>query len=148
MRQNKLRVFVHFVWATWDRQPLITEAIENDLYRYVQGVCEEHQSPVLAIGGMPDHVHLLVALSNTIALSGLMKYVKGGSSRYIAESLLPGEGFKWQGNYGDFSVSPHDKDRVIRYIQNQKHHHSNGSLWSHAESSWEGDPPDTSARPA
>ena len=65
MLKNKLCVAVHFVWATWDRQPLITEDIERGLWRYIETVCTDDHCEVLAIGGMPDHVHLLALLSNT-----------------------------------------------------------------------------------
>ena len=65
MLKNKLCVAVHFVWATWDRQPLITEDIERGLWRYIGAVCADDHCEVLAIGGMPSHVHLLALLSNT-----------------------------------------------------------------------------------
>ena len=65
MLKNKLCVAVHFVWATWDRQPLITEDIERGLWRYIETVCTDDHCEVLAIGGMPSHVHLLALLSNT-----------------------------------------------------------------------------------
>jgi putative transposase len=120
LRQNKLSVFLHLVWSTWDRLPLISETIERDLYRYIENTCRQHGCSVLAIGGTVDHVHLLVSYANTITIGDLMEYVKGGSSRFVTEKLNPGEFFKWQGNYGTFSVSPHDKNKVIRYIENQK----------------------------
>ena len=137
MRQNKIRLYAHFVWSTWNRQPLITEAIESDLYRFIQGICLDHRCAVLAIGGMPDHVHLLVALSNTITVADLMEFVKGGFSRFVTERLLHEEWFKWQGSYGVFSVSPQDKNKVIRYIQNQKQHHADGTVWTHAEETFQ-----------
>lgn len=137
MRRNKLSVFVHFVWATWDRLPLVTEEIKRDLYRYISTVCQDDKCEALAIGGMPDHVHLFVALSSTITLADLMRHVKGGSSRFVSERLKPGEWFEWQGNYGAFSVSPRDKNRVIRYILYQKQHHADGKLWPESEETFE-----------
>jgi len=133
MRRNKLEVFVHFVWATWDRLPLLMEEIERDVHRYISVVCADDGCQVLAIGGMPDHVHLLVKLSNTISLATLMKDVKGGSSPFVTEKLKAGDWFQWQGHYGAFSVRPKDVRPVIDYIQNQKARHGSGDLWRHAE---------------
>ena len=133
MRRNKLRVLIHFVWATQDRRPLITAEIERRLHRYLTSVCRQHGCPVVAIGGMPDHIHLLVSLSNTMTLSELMKEIKGSSSRFFSEQLNPDGWFAWQPNYGAFSVSPADKEKVMAYILHQKQHHADGALWKSAE---------------
>jgi len=93
MARNWERAYMHFVWATWDRLPLVTEDIERDVHRYIERVCTDDKCDVLAVGGMPDHVHLLVALPGTIGYSELMKHVKGGSSRLISAKLKPGEWF-------------------------------------------------------
>ena len=137
MLKNKLCVAVHFVWATWDRQPLITEAVERDLYKYIEAVCADDHCKVLALGGMPDHVHLLVLLSNTVTMADFMRHVKGGSSRFIPKCLTPGSWFAWQGSYGAFSVSqanipksgclhpkpktaPHRRNAVSKRRRNQR----------------------------
>ena len=133
MLKNKLCVAVHFVWATWDRQPLITPDIERDLWRYIGAVCADDKCEVLAIGGMPDYVHLLVLLSNTITLADFVQHVKGGSSRFVSEKLTPGAWFQWQGSYGAFSVSRPQIAKVVDYIANQKQHHAEGTLWPDAE---------------
>ncbi len=133
MLKNKLSVAVHFVWATWDRQPLITDEIARRLYKYMEAVCHDDKCEVLAVGGMPDHAHLLVLLSNTVTLAELVRHVKGGSSRFVTEILKPGPYFAWQGSYGAFSVSRANIPKVIAYIQNQKEHHTNGTLYPNAE---------------
>ncbi|MGI4791038.1 MAG: IS200/IS605 family transposase [Janthinobacterium lividum] len=133
MLKNKLCVAVHFVWATWDRQPLITEEIERDLWRYIEVACADDHCEVLAVGGMLDHVHLLALLSNTVTLADLMKHIKGGSSLFVSDELRPAAWFKWQGSYGAFSVSGPDIDKIVHYIQNQRQHHTDGTLWSDAE---------------
>ena len=124
---------MHFVWATWNHEPVITEAIERELFRYIRGICSDSNCPVIAIGGMPDHIHLLVSLSNTVTVADLMEKVKGGSSRFASNSLAPDGWFKWQGSYGAFSVSSHEKRKVVHYIENQKRHHAEGVVWEHAE---------------
>jgi REP element-mobilizing transposase RayT len=109
---------------------MIEESLERDLFRYIVTVCQEKGCEVLALGCMPDHIHLLLQLSNTVSLSELMQHVKGGSSRLLTEKR---ENFVWQGGYGAFSVSPHHKEKVIEYILNQKKHHAEQTLWLEAE---------------
>lgn len=133
MPSNKLNAFLHFVWATYDRHPLVTADIEREVHRYIERVCQKDKCEVLAIGGMPDHVHLLVRMSCTVSFSELMQHVKGGSSRLVSKTLKPGEWFAWQGSYAVFSVAVRDRKKVIRYILNQKQHHAEGSLWPEAE---------------
>jgi len=137
--KNKLRVYVHFVWTTWDRLPIIRPEFERKLYRYISTVCADDKCDVLALNGMEDHSHLFVSLAPTISMADLMKHVKGGSSRFVSTELAPGEWFQWQGHYGAFSVSPADRSRVIEYIRNQKKHHADGSTWREAEEPTEGD---------
>jgi len=137
MRRNKLNAFLHFVWATYDRLPLITEEIEREVHRYIEKVCRDDKCDVLAVGGMSDHVHLLVCMSNTVSIADLMHHVKGGSSRLVTSALKPGEWFAWQGSYGVFSVAIRDKQKVIGYIQNQQRHHRENTLWLEAEETFE-----------
>jgi len=142
-RRNKLRTCLHFVWATKDRLPLISEEIETSVYNCIKAICRNNRCAVQAVGGMPDHVHLLIILPTTISLGQLMQQVKGGTSRFISTQLRPGEWFAWQPNYAVFAVSPSHKERVIRYIQNQKQRHAEGTLWPEAE---ETDEEDTSEK--
>jgi putative transposase len=130
---NYLRLPVHFVWATWDRLPLITEAHERRLHRQITVISEECRCKVLAVGGMPDHVHVLLAMPSTITVGDLMKRIKGGSSRFMSETLTPGEWFAWQGSYGATAVCETARQRTIDYIANQKQHHADGTLWPNAE---------------
>jgi len=128
-RRNKIRSYQHFVWTTYNRLPLVTSEIERPVYRYIETVCRPVNCDVLAIGGMPDHVHLLVGFPATITFAQLMNRAKGGSSRFVCDELLPDEWFAWRENYAVFSVSPHDKAKTIAYIRNQREHHQNNTLW-------------------
>ncbi len=92
MRRNKLDICLHFVWATWDRLPLVTEEIEREVYRCLEQACCEEECKVLAVGGMPDHVHVLLLSHNTATAAGLMNHLKGGSSRFVTETLRPASG--------------------------------------------------------
>ncbi len=133
MGRNLLRVCVHIVWATWDRLPLITEDIERELYRYIHQACQENQCQVLAIGGLPDHVHLLILMPSTISISDLLKYIKGGSSHFVSRTLTPGVWFQWQGSYACHSFAYADRAKVIAYVSNQKRRHAENDLWPSLE---------------
>jgi putative transposase len=125
MRAPYTQLFVHCVWATWDRLPLITSAVEQRLYASITTKCRELDCVVLALGGVEDHVHLLVRIPTTLTIAGLVREVKGSSSHLMTHAISPNTFFKWQGAYGAFSVSKDDIDRVAAYIQAQKTHHSN-----------------------
>lgn len=138
-RRNKLRTCMHLVWATKFRTPLITPEIERRVFAVIESIFRDNKCSVLAINGMPDHVHILIVLPTTIALGTLLGRVKGGSSRIISEEITPDSWFAWQPNYAAFSVSESHRERVIRYITNQKRHHAEKSLWAEAEETDEED---------
>ena len=128
MRSAKVAIYVHLVWATWDRLPLLSDAIGPAIYRAIGAKCEELRADVLAIGGMEDHVHLLVRLPATLAIADLVKHVKGASA-HLANFRLPDSGsFRWQGSYAAFSVGPDGLPSVINYIAKQRQHHSSNTL--------------------
>ena len=128
MRRNKLSLFLHVVWATWDRLPLITPDIERRLYRTIESEAQEQGCTVLALNGTENHVHLLVTIPSTITMADLLKQVKGVSSHFVNETLKPPTQFKWQGSYGAFTVSRWDVDKIKGYIKGQKEHHQTGEL--------------------
>jgi len=127
---------LHCVWATWDRLPLITPEIQRAVYTAIMAKCKELNCEVVTIGGVSDHVHLLVRVHPTVAVSDLVKGVKGSSSHLVTHEIAPGEFFKWQGSYGAFSVDKRSVDIVRSCIDNQKLHHSQQDMeidWEQAE---------------
>ena len=128
MRRNKLALYLHMVWTTWDRLPLITPDIERRLHRNIESEAQKQGCTVLALNGTEDHVHLLVSFPTTITIADLVKQVKGVSSHFVNETLQPASQFKWQGSYGAFTVSRWDVDKIIEYIKRQKEHHTTGEL--------------------
>jgi REP element-mobilizing transposase RayT len=128
MRAPFTQLYLHCVWATWDRLPLIVPAIEQQLYAAILAKCRELRCPPIAIGGTPDHVHLLVGLPTTITVADLVKEAKGAPSHLVTHEVTPGEFFKWQGSYGAFTVSKDGVPNVKAYIENQRHHHARGSV--------------------
>ena len=137
MRRNKLALYLHLVWATWDRLPLIAADIERRLHRNIESETQKLGCTVLALNGTEDHVHLLVSFPTTITIADLVKQVKGVSSHFINETLQPASQFKWQGSYGAFTVSRWDVDKIIEYIKRQKGHHTTGELIQEFEEAFE-----------
>ena len=117
-------MYVHLVWATFGRAPTISATIEKSLYSAMADKCRELRCPPLAIGGAPDHVHLLVALSPSIAVAMLVKEIKGASAHLITHRLVPDALFRWQPGYGAFTLRKSDTPTVRRYVLNQKEHHA------------------------
>ena len=128
MRAPYTQLYLHCVWATWDRLPLITPAIESRLDAAIAAKSHELKCDVLAIGGIADHLHLLVRFPTTLAVATLVKEVKGASSHLVTHEIAPNEFFKWQGAYGAFTVSKKDVESVAAYVNNQKAHHAAKTL--------------------
>ncbi|MGQ9682590.1 MAG: IS200/IS605 family transposase [Anaerolineae bacterium] len=97
--------------------------MERQLYRNIADQAREVGCTLLALGGIEDHVHLVVSLPATVTVAQLAKQVKGASSHFAGDVLSMGTGNKWQGFYGAFTVSRWDLDRVIGYVRRQKEHH-------------------------
>ena len=129
MRAPFTQLYVHCVWATWDRLPLISSQIEQPMYAAILKKCHELKCEPIAIGGMPDHIHLLVRLYPTVAIADLLKGVKGSTSHLMTHQVSPGEFFKWQGAYGAFTLRKDSVSKVRTYIERQKEHHGQDDLW-------------------
>tara|TARA_R110002096_G_scaffold11515_2_gene42330 strand:- start:122 stop:511 length:390 start_codon:yes stop_codon:yes gene_type:complete len=102
---------------------MITGEIESRLYEYMGGIIRRLEGSLLEIGGMPDHVHLLIRESKMVADQEFMSQLKGDSSRWINSTFSDRPKFAWQVGYGWFSVSPPDLDVAMGYLRNQKEHH-------------------------
>ncbi|CAN5727375.1 IS200/IS605-like element ISEc46 family transposase [soil metagenome] len=133
MRQSMAEIYLHFVWATYQRMPLLGDDVERAVYACIAGECKRLRCEVLAIGGMPDHVHLAVRVPATVAPFKLMNQVKGVSSALVRKQLLSGELFGWQDGYAVFSFSRTHRERVVAYIRCQERHHATGELWKEWE---------------
>ena len=121
MSSTLTRILIHIVFSTRDRMPLITPDVRGKLYEYIRGIVHRKGASLFEIGGVPDHVHLLVQLDPTNPLSSLIQNIKGGSSRWVK---VHSKSFYWQRGYGAFSVSESNRLIVERYIQNQEKHHA------------------------
>jgi REP element-mobilizing transposase RayT len=145
MRRNKLALFLHLVWGTWDRLPMLTPEIERAVHRCLAAELQDMKAQVLALNGMPEHVHVVVRLPATVAIADLVKQIKGASSRFVNAELRPENQFKWQGSYGAFTVGQGELDRVVAYVRRQKEHHAEGGLWPEFEATFEEFTPEADA---
>ena len=123
MGQSLVKNYIHLVFSTKYREPLIDEAIESELYAYLGGICNQLECQPIKIGGFTDHIHILCMLSKKTALMKLVEELKSHSSKWIKTKGENYRNFYWQGGYGAFSVNPAEMDVIVRYIENQKEHH-------------------------
>lgn len=110
----------HVIFSTAGRHKLIDKSGQNKVWAYLAGICRNHGIFVRAIGGVEDHVHLLVELPPSIAIAKAVNLVKSNSSKWLNETR---RGFAWQKDYAAFSVSASNVTAVARYIHNQEAHH-------------------------
>ncbi|MFC1889218.1 IS200/IS605 family transposase [Thermodesulfobacteriota bacterium] len=123
MGSTLTNLLVHFVFSTKGREPMIIPEIRDELHRYMGGIIKGEGGMLLEIGGMPDHIHIVIKLRPVSSLSTIMRKVKGKSSKWLNEQKqLPGR-FSWQDGYGAFSVSESQVSTVIRYVKEQEKHH-------------------------
>ncbi|MGH9670041.1 MAG: IS200/IS605 family transposase [Terriglobales bacterium] len=120
MSQSLVSNRVHVIFSTKDRRPWIAPEHQQRLWTYIMGIGKNKGIPVLAIGGMEDHIHILVALPASVPLAKAVQMIKANSSRFMREMQRD---FEWQKGYGGFSVGASAMDATIEYIRNQKRHH-------------------------
>jgi REP element-mobilizing transposase RayT len=116
-------LLIHAVFSTFDRVPFLSEAIRSDVHAYIGGILRELRATPIAVGGTSDHVHLLTHIPAEMAVADCLRIVKTNSSRWLKQKWPERRAFAWQRGYGAFSVSESGRAAVIRYIQDQEHHH-------------------------
>jgi REP element-mobilizing transposase RayT len=116
------------VFAVENRIALINLSWENQLYKYITGIIQNYDHKLITINGMSDHLHVLIGMRPTQALSDLMQNIKRDSSLWINDNNFTREKFRWQEGYGAFSYSRSQLPEVIKYIENQKLHHQKKSF--------------------
>ena len=124
MGQSLVQNYIHIVFSTKYRQPLIKPDVESELHAYLGGICNQLECQTIKVGGYTDHIHILCKLSKKIALMKLVEEVKSHSSKWVKTKGEQYSNFYWQNGYGAFSVNPSQVETVIAYIANQHQHHS------------------------
>lgn len=128
MANTYSQIYIQIVFAVAGRFNLIEKSWRDELYKYVTGIIRNHDQKLIAIGGIENHVHILIGLKPNIALSDLVRDIKANSSRFINEKRFVKGKFSWQEGFGAFSYSHSQLDNVIRYIQNQEEHHKTSNF--------------------
>ncbi len=117
------QIYIQIIFAVKGRESLIHASWEEQLYKYITGIVQNKEQKMLAINGMPDHIHFLIGMKPSCCLSDLVREVKKSSNEFIRTKNLTATQFQWQEGYGAFSYSHSSLDQVISYILNQKEHH-------------------------
>ena len=128
MADSYTSLFYHFVFSTKNRANFIRADIEERIWAYIGGVARKHKMAAIQIGGIEDHVHVLILAPTTIAPFEIAKYLKGDSSKWIKEEFADLQAFAWQDGYGAFTVSKSNIPAVVEYIQSQRVHHQKKSF--------------------
>lgn len=122
------QIYIQVVFAVKGRSNLIHKSWEEELYKYITGIVQNKEQKMLAINGMPDHIHFLIGMKPSYCLSDLVREIKKSSNTFINEKNFVVGKFEWQSGYGAFSYSHSVLDNVIAYVKNQKEHHKKTSF--------------------
>lgn len=123
MANTFTQIYIQSVFVVQNRMSLIKPEWKIELYKYITGIVQNNGHKLIAINGMPDHLHVFIGMKPNQSLSDLMQDVKGDSSKWIHEKGFVKGRFEWQAGFGGFSYSISQIDTVVRYINNQKKHH-------------------------
>ena len=118
-----VRVWVHYVWSTKDRAPVMNSELRNELFGHVEENAHKKGIYLDCINGVADHVHAVVSLGCDQTISKIAQLLKGESSHWINDEKLSGKKFEWQDEYFAVSVSESMIDKVREYVRNQEAHH-------------------------
>ncbi len=122
------QIYIQIVFAVKGRQNLIPNIHKDELYKYISGIIRNKDQKLIAINGIPDHIHILIGLKPDATLSDLVRDIKANSSKFINDKKWIQGKFNWQEGFGAFSYSHSHLDRIISYIKNQEKHHSKTTL--------------------
>jgi REP element-mobilizing transposase RayT len=137
MRQSKVELYAHLVWTTAERTWLLKPAIRRSVFRCLEDQAQQLGCTVLTIGGMPDHVHLVLRYPAKLSVAKLLQQLKGVSSHFAHDQLGLGSVFRWQEGYGVFSLSRSHVGWAVQYVERQEEHHAGGKLWPEWEETYE-----------
>jgi len=124
MANTFTQIHIHAVFTVQNRECIIGNQWKNELYKYITGTIQNHNHKLLAINGMPDHIHVLFGMRPAQSLSDLLQDIKGNSSKWINERKFVRGKFSWQEGYGAFSYSKSQLPQLIQYIESQQEHHT------------------------
>ncbi len=123
MSHTFVNALFHCVFSTKGRRPTITPALQERLWPLMGGVARERGIKALTIGGVEDHVHLLLSLPTTMSVAQAIQLIKGASSKWAHETFPEQNWFAWQEGYGAFTIGVSQTDATLAYIRSQPERH-------------------------
>ena len=123
MANTYTQIYIQFVFAVQNRKSLIQDDWKDELYKYITGIVQKNKHKLIAINGIPNHIHVFVGYKPHQLIPDLLQDIKGSSSGWINKKGFLKSRFNWQEGYGAFSYSQSHIDRVVKYIINQEQHH-------------------------
>lgn len=117
------KIYIHVIFSVKGKSSLIRQEWEERLFKYITGIVKQKGQKLLAINGMPDHIHMLLGMKPSCCLSDLVREIKKSSNEFINDHNLSKYRFAWQEGFGAFSYSHSQLSTVIGYIMRQKEHH-------------------------
>ncbi len=124
------QIYVHIVFAEKGRKSLIDRSWREELHKHITGTIQNKQNKLIAIGGIEDHIHILIGLNPSQVISDLVRDIKVSSTFFINKRRFVRGHFNWQEGFGAFTISKSEIPRVARYIENQERHHRRQSFES------------------
>ena len=124
MANTYSQILLQFIITVKHREAMISPSWETELYKYITGIITRKDQKLIAINGMPDHLHILVGMKADMKPSDLMMEIKKCTNAFIKEKKFTKFPFYWQEGYGVFSYSRWDLEKVRNYVMNQKQHHA------------------------
>ncbi len=125
MANTYTQIYLHLVFAVQNRISLIKPGWKDELYKYITGIVQNNGHKLIAINGVPNHIHIAVGYKPHQLIPDLLQDIKGDSSKWINNKKFVKGHFNWQAGYGAFSFSQSQIERIVQYINNQEHHHKN-----------------------
>jgi len=123
MANTYTQCYFHLVFAVKNRDALIKKAWKDEMEKFISGIVQNHKHKLLAIGTMPDHVHIYLGYNVNHLMPDLVEEIKTSSNKWIKENRLSKFRFEWQKGYGAFTHTRSNLDRVVKYILDQENHH-------------------------
>lgn len=128
MANTYTNCYVHLVFAVKNREALIKKSWKNDLEMYITGIIQNHKHKMLAIGTMPDHIHIFIGYNVNQLIPDLVEEIKTSSNAWVKYGNYSKFKFDWQRGYGAFTHARSQIDQVIKYINGQEDHHRKKSF--------------------
>jgi putative transposase len=123
MANTFTKLLYHVIFSTKHWEALITTGLRDDLYSYIGGILRKQKGMLVEIGGMPDHLHLVIRIRPDLLVAEMVRLAKANSSKWVNEQLARQGRFAWQEGYAAFTVSSSQLPGVCHYVPTQEDHH-------------------------